>query len=88
MKIERQLEEIKVFWDESEFDFGNWKRDYPCVLGGNRVQEVQEKLEEDQMTLASLNAMRHVTPFKDKVTEKAASLYDVSETLEKWIKIQ
>ena len=29
LKIERQLEEIKVFWDESEFDFGNWKRDYP-----------------------------------------------------------
>jgi dynein heavy chain, axonemal len=31
------------------------------------VQEITERLEEDQMVLSSINAQRHVVPFKKQV---------------------
>lgn len=34
------------------------------MLGGLKVGEILETLEEDQMTLAGINAARHVAPFK------------------------
>ena len=34
------------------------------MLKGDSVQTITERLEEDQMTLATLNAQRHVAPFK------------------------
>lgn len=35
-----------------------------------------------------MNAMRHVTPFKAEVTEKLAIFSDVSDTIDRWIKVQ
>lgn len=53
-------------------------RDYPCILQGSRVVEIQEALEESQMALNTMNAMRHVTPFKDRVVNMLTTLSDVS----------
>lgn len=72
-----------------EFEFANWgKREQPCLLGGMRVSEIIERLDEDQMTLQTLNAQRHVTPFKADVEGEIKKFSDVNETLDKWIKVQ
>lgn len=63
-KIELTLKEIVGVWDTREFEFGNWGKRENAVLAGLSVQEITEKLEEDQMTLSSINAQRHVAPFK------------------------
>jgi len=68
-KIELTLKEIEGFWDTREFDFGPWGKRENSVLAGLSVQEITEKLEEDQMTLSSINAQRHVAPFKRQVEE-------------------
>lgn len=70
LKIEMQLEEIKTFWETAFFEFSTWgkNRDYPCILNGMKVGEITERLDEDQMALAAMNAQRHVAPFK-KVVE-------------------
>lgn len=39
------------------------------------------------MTLASLNAQRHVAPFKLVVESTIRTFSDVSETLDMWIKV-
>ena len=90
LKIEQQLREIKEFWIEAAFEFSTWgkNRDYPCILSGLRVQEIMEKLEEDQMTLATLNAQRHVAPFKVDVENQIRKFSDVNDTLDMWIKVQ
>jgi len=35
-----------------------------------------------------MNAMRHVTPFKNEVTEKLMLFSDISDTIDRWIKVQ
>jgi dynein heavy chain len=40
------------------------------------------------MTLATLNAQRHVAPFKVQVETNIRTFSDVSETLDMWIKVQ
>lgn len=53
-----------------------------------RVQDITERLEEDQMTLSSINAQRHVLPFKKIVEDRIRQFSDTSETLDLWIKVQ
>ena len=52
------------------------------MLGGLKVGEIIERLDEDQMTLSTLNANRHVTPFKADVENKIKVFSDVNETLD------
>jgi len=49
LKIEAVLLEIKEFWDVAVFEFSTWgkTRDYPCILNGMSVQNMNERLEED-----------------------------------------
>lgn len=42
------------------------------------MQEIQEMLEESQMTLNTMNAMRHVAPFKERVVNMLTTLSDVA----------
>ncbi|PFH32513.1 putative dynein gamma chain, flagellar outer arm [Besnoitia besnoiti] len=87
--IEEKLTDIENTWKQTNFDFGTWKtRDYPCVLQGGRVVEIQEALEESQMALNTMNAMRHVAPFKDRVVSMLTTLSDVSDTIDGWTKVQ
>jgi len=58
------------------------------MLNGLSVQSNSERLEEDSMTLATLNAQRHVAPFKPVVESTIKIFSDVFETLEMWIKVQ
>jgi dynein heavy chain len=57
------------------------------MLNGLSVQTVTERLEEDSMTLATLNAQRYVAPFKPAVEQTIRIFSDVSETLDMWIKV-
>jgi len=90
LKIEFALEEIRVYWESAAFEFNTWgkSRDIPCVLNGTVVQTITERLEEDQMVLTTLNAQRHVTPFKPRVEELNKTFSEVNETLDLWIKVQ
>ena len=88
-KIEKQLNEINDNWKDYEFEFSNWgQRDQPCILGGLKVAEIVELLEDDKMTLTTLNAQRHVGPFKEEVEKQIRIFSDVNETLDLWIKVQ
>ena len=65
-----------------------WKGiESPCILGGN-IQDITEKLEEHIMLLNQFNAVRHVKPFKPLVVEKMTLISEVSDTIEKWQKVQ
>lgn len=87
-KIELALQEIDEWWVEREFEFVPWGKRDNAALGGLRVQDITERLEEDQMTLSSINAQRHVVPFKKRVEELIRQFSDTGETLDLWIKVQ
>ena len=89
LKLETQLrEDIIKFWDDAELEIKTWKGvDSPCTLGGN-IQDIQDKLEEHIMALNQMNAMRYVTPFKAEVIEKITLIADVTDIIEKWLKVQ
>ena len=42
------------------------------------MTEITERLEEDQMILSSINAQRHVVPFKKQVEELIRRFSDTS----------
>jgi len=87
--IEKKLFEIESVWKTNMLDFGTWKsREIACILSGGRVVELQEQLEESVMTLNTIQAMRHSTPFREKISHLLTTLSDTIDTLERWIKVQ
>ena len=81
-KIELTLKEIEGVWDTKEFEFGNWGKRENAVLAGLSVQDITEKLEEDQTTLS------YVAPFKRQVEEFIRVFSETSEKLDLCIKVQ
>ena len=57
------------------------------MLGGN-ITDIQEKLEEHIMQLNQMNAMRYVTPFKSDVEGCIFQYNEISDIIEKWLKVQ
>ena len=87
--IEQKIADVQSVWAAVAFDFNTWKqRDYPCVLAGGRVAELQEQLEETMMALNTMNAMRHSVPFKEQLGSLLANLSDTGDTIERWVKVQ
>ena len=89
LKLEKELNEnIIAFWQECELEIKSTKQvEQPCMLGGNIV-DIQETLEEHIMQLNQMNAMRYVTPFKSEVEGCIFQYNEVSDTIEKWLKVQ
>ena len=89
LKLEIALrDDISKYWEDAELEIKTWKGvDSPCTLGGN-IQDIQDKLEEHIMALNQMNAMRYVTPFKSEVVEKITLIADVTDIIEKWLKVQ
>lgn len=89
LKLENTLKnEIIAFWEEACLEIKTWKGvDAPCTLGGN-ISEIQEKLEDHLNQLNTMNAMKYVTPFKQEVEDRIHLYSDVTDTLEKWLKVQ
>jgi dynein heavy chain len=89
LKLENQLNnDVIAYWEDAELQIKMWKGiDQPCLLGGN-IQDLQEKLEEHIILLNQFNAVRHVKPFKPLVVEKITLISDVSDTIERWLKVQ
>eukprot|EP00937_MAST-01D_sp_MAST-1D-sp2_P000239 g239.t1 len=86
LKIEQKLLEIREKYDIEKFDFGNWKtRNVPVLQGF--VLTIEE-LEDAEMQLQGMLAMRHVTPFREPVSNKLAELSNTTDTLELWVKVQ
>lgn len=89
LKLEKDLNEnIIAFWQDAELEIKSTKAvEQPCMLGGNIV-DLQETLEEHIMALNQMNAMRYVTPFKQEVGDCIHQYNEVSDTIEKWLKVQ
>ena len=88
LKIEDQLTEIKAKWDNEIFDFDTYRnREYFCRLGA-KVTEIQEGLDDAQAALTTMNAMKHVTPFKAEVMTYLNNFSEVSEIIDSWQKVQ
>jgi dynein heavy chain len=89
LKLENDLNDnIIKFWQEAELEIKSTKQvEQPCMLGGNIV-DIQETLEEHIMQLNQMNAMRYVTPFKSEVEGCIFQYNEVSDTIEKWLKVQ
>mmetsp|Transcript_8591 Transcript_8591/g.9745 ORF Transcript_8591/g.9745 Transcript_8591/m.9745 type:complete len:2884 (-) Transcript_8591:1352-10003(-) len=89
LKLESELNNnIISFWHDAELEIKSTKQvEQPCMLGGNIV-DIQEKLEEHITQLNQMNAMRYVTPFKAEVEGCIFQYNEVSDTIEKWLKVQ
>ena len=88
LKIEDQLNDIKSKWEVETFDFDFYRnREYLCRLGP-KVSEIQEGLDDAQAALTTMNAMKHVAPFKNEVVNYLYIFSDVSETIDSWQKVQ
>jgi len=88
LKIERQLkEDIEAYWETAEMEVKPYQQFLePCTIGGS-VAIHQEKLEDHIMQLVQMSAMRQVEPFRPEVTQKLNTYTEVTDTLEKWLKI-
>ena len=57
INIKKKLDELGAYWDDEVFDFQPWKqREQDCVLGMNKVNDILERLDEDQLILSTIAA--------------------------------
>jgi len=86
LKIENNLKELDDRWKLQKFVFKEWKGRSIQIL--QVTVGVMEELEEAQMQLQTMLAMRHVGPFRENAQLLLQTLSETSETLEKWLKVQ
>lgn len=86
--IKKNKQEIIDSWKSSQFEFKKWGKTGVSILKGDRVQAIQEQLENDISTLSGLSANKHIGPFKDEVINWQRILSDIEKTLSDWIKVQ
>ncbi|KAJ1446978.1 dynein heavy chain and region D6 of dynein motor-domain-containing protein [Pelagophyceae sp. CCMP2097] len=84
--IESRLQELKEHWARAVFSFSVWKGRDVAILSA--TGGVIDDLEEAQLQLQALLAMRHVSPFRAAVTLQLTALSDTADTLELWVKVQ
>jgi dynein heavy chain, axonemal len=88
MKIEKNKDDIRQRWENYKFSFKEWGGKKVFILSGERVEEINECLEEDIGTLAGLSAMKQVAPFRDEVQQWQRILGDIETTLGLWVRVQ
>lgn len=77
-----------MYWETAELEIKTYGQiDVPCTIGGS-VSLHQEKLEDHIMQLVQMSAMRQVEPFRVEVTQKLDTFSSVTDTLDKWMKVQ
>jgi dynein heavy chain len=86
LKIEKGLEDIEERWRTARFAFREWKGRGIQILQG--TVGIMEELEEAQMNLQGMLTMRHVTPFREEAQALLGKLSEISDVLERWLKVQ
>jgi dynein heavy chain, axonemal len=86
-KLETQLKkEISAHYDSRDLTIMPYQG-APATIGGD-IQEIQQEIEEHLQMLQQFAVMRHVGPFRNEVKEKISILSHVSDTIERWLKVQ
>lgn len=84
--IEIKLSDIREQWAHASFSLTkSTERNVPVLTA---FGQVIDDLEEAQLNLQSLLAMRHVVPFRETAVAQLTALSDTTDTLELWIKVQ
>ena len=84
--ISIKLDEMDVKWGAERLQFTPWKQRGINVL--SKVGLIQEEMEEAQMNLQTMLTMRYVAFFRERAQSKLKELYETSENLELWLKVQ
>lgn len=87
MKLERQLrDEISAYYETRELTICPING-VPSTIGGD-ISDIQTEIEDHINQLNQMYVMRYVGPFKNEVAEKIGLLGNVSETIDKWLRVQ
>lgn len=87
-QIEKKLVVIGDDWTDLVLTFQDYRKRGPVVLKPSDTAEIIEKLEDSQMTLASMATNRYSAPFREEVTNWVNKLSTVSEVIEQWLVVQ
>ena len=84
--IEVKLAQIVEQWEDTEFEFNNYKNLGPVLLTG--ISDVMESMEETQMALGGMMSSRYIVPFKEEVSGWVQKMSTISEIIEQWVVVQ
>jgi hypothetical protein len=74
-----------AYYDERELTI-TAQNGVPSAIGGD-ISDIQTDIEDHINILNQMAVMRYVTPFKIEVTTWMGLLSNVSDTIEKWLKV-
>ena len=87
-QIELKLAAIAAEWSAQAFTFTTYKTRGTVVLEPAPTVELVERLEDSQMTLASISTNRYSAFCRDEVAKWITKLSVVSEVIEGWLVVQ
>ena len=85
-KIEQKLQKIQEYWEESAFEFKNFK-DVP-ILNLPALDEIVEFVDLHSMELMGMMSSKDVEEFKEKVLYWQKNLKTVDQVIQIWLKVQ
>jgi dynein heavy chain len=83
-KIEIKLNNIQKVWEESSFEFKEYK-EVPIL---NALDEIMEAVDLHSMELMGMMSSKDVEEFKDKVMFWQKNLKTVDQVITIWVKVQ
>jgi dynein heavy chain len=85
-KIELSIKKISKNWEQQEFTM-KYKGDVP-LLSITEVGEIQEIVDQDQMTLMGMLSQKDVEEFREKVDGQLKTVRQVDSVIQAWLKLQ
>jgi dynein heavy chain len=85
LKIAKQIKDIKRRWNRMNFEF-KIEKDVPAL---DKLDDLQETLEIDQMQILSLSAQgKYVVEFKEELEKWREILSNIDTSIEVWLDLQ
>lgn len=84
------MRDVQEYWKDAAFEFAKFKsREGDCILKGDRVGDIREKIDEDLLTLSSIGAQTKINkPFIEAIKSENDKISEAFDTLDLWYKVQ
>ena len=87
-RLEEMLKSMKREWDDMRFEITEFRDTQIPILSGNRVEEMQTKLDEDVLVSQTIKNSPAVLPLLEEARSWERTMLFTQETLEIWLRVQ
>ena len=87
-RLEEMLRSMKREWEDMRFEITEFRETQIPILSGNKVEEMQTKLDEDVLVSQTIKNSPAVLPLLEEARAWEKTMTTTQETIEIWLRVQ